>query len=58
MAKVTITIEDRGKSVNVSMEFDPPAERKKKSTGAQIAAIAALDAIQKLARGGEDDEEG
>lgn len=46
MAKVTITISDTKKGLDVELNFDPPAQPKKKPTPAQAYGLALFQKIK------------
>lgn len=56
MAKVTITLEDDGDTVDMRIDFDPPAKKDDDLTNAQNAAFTALEAITGSAESSEEIE--
>lgn len=49
LGEVTIVIKDKSNgNINVAVEFDPPITKDGSGTPAQIAAVAALEAIKGL----------
>lgn len=54
MAKVTITLEDDGDTVNMRLDFDPPVKKEDDLTNAQNAAFIAAEAITCEAESSEE----